>query len=69
MRAAGPAEDREADFKEKTEELVLCYYFNIWELIFVFTEESFETCDLGFHCFVQTKWGFKNEFQRIGSQK
>lgn len=29
MRAYGSAEDREADFKEKTEELVLCYYFNI----------------------------------------
>ena len=55
MRAAGPAEDREADFKEKTEELVLCYYFNIWELISVFTEESFENCDHGFHCFVQAK--------------
>lgn len=38
----------EADFKEKIEELVLCYSFNTCELIFVSTEKSFETLTLAF---------------------
>lgn len=37
------------------EELVLCYYFNMGELIFVFIEKAFQSYDLGFHHFVQAR--------------